>query len=391
MSQTNEEGEFEQYVDQLIQRLRADVSESVIRDGENTLRIGQMTVNLLPNFASFQRTPPELREQCIQSLINTVSEGILSEHKPARSFDEVKPRLRPKVWPRWMFASQALQALSGGSSLEPMPARVLGEHLVLTFVLDSDSSMQTISLHEFESWGYSFEQVLQVASKNLVANMQMLVGKQKNGQQLHSMMAANDNYDSSRFLCDEAFTGFDFEYPRWVFPSSRDGCVVGQTDQLEALVQMGLDLAKDDPKPLPPFPLIDEGTGWQVWVPEKNNQRFAALISEQQRYLLQIYAEQRSLLQRSSTQRKDFAYVAELKQTENCNYEPGTVTHWEKGITNLLPEADFISFDGPPDQTIRWESAIDLYRDYLAPVESIYPRRWRTLGFPTNEQLCHNF
>lgn len=383
MSDVSEEAQFEEFVGKLIQQLSSDSDESIVRNGES-LQVGIVTVNLRSNFKTFIKTPTELRHQCFQLIADVVSDGASAEE--FTSFEEVRPRLRPKLWSRWTFASLALESLAGGSKLESMPARLLGEHVILSFVVDSPSSMRPVSLREFDCWGLAFDDVLRAAADNLVENWQMLVSKSKDGGALHCMMAADDNYDSSRFLCEEAFRDFGSDYPRWVFASSRDACVVGRHDQLAAIVSMGLDLAKDDPKPLPPFPLIDNGDGWVGWFPDKEDPSFEKLVEEQQAYLMNMYAQQRILLQRTATARKDFSYVAEFKKLDDPNPVSSTLTHWNPGSEILLPQADFVVFEEDP-HPIAWDRVLDVCSDFLAPAEAIYPQRWRTLGYPTKEQF----
>ncbi len=92
--------------------------------------------------------------------------------------------------------------------------------------------------------------------------------KSTDGSSGHCSTATNDCFDSVRCLLETPYELFQIGYPRFAFPSARDMCVMAMADQpkhLEFCIEMALELGDEDPKPLPPFPLVNEGNGWRNW------------------------------------------------------------------------------------------------------------------------------
>lgn len=405
MTETEDENseEFEAFAEALIQQLRLHVDGEVQRPSKNSIKYnaegGDGIANVYSLYETYRRSPPELQGETMDRFIEMIVAGLAG--RDLSDFEEVRSRLMPKIWSRWSFAAMALESLvSGESSALQMPTRLLGDHLILTFVLDSETMMSSVDWGAFRSWGLSFEEVLEIAIENADAATVMLGARGEDGDSGRCLMAAEDNYDSIRFLSEVPHQEMNVSIPRWAFPAARDTCVIcsaERTGHIDSMLKMAFESSQEDPKPLPPFPLVDYGKGWVAWKPELGHALDKAFLDRQRDYLLNLYQEQRSLLQLSASARKDFAFVAPLTAVsdvelsligiEGCENGLRTATTWQQGTECLLPEAEFINFPDHDGALVPWQRFVSICPDLIALAEAVYPRRWRTYGYPSEEQF----
>lgn len=149
------------------------------------------------------------------------------------------------------------------------------------------------------------------------------------------------------------------------------------------LLEFAFETRRNDPKPLAPFPLIDNGNGWVTWKGNQSNKQLAELQVD---YLMGIYGEQTSLLQMTGPARKDFALATKLDLLSTSDGKK-TSTVWTQGTECLLPEADFVLFPDFDSLRVPWDRLIEACPENLAFAEAIYPNRWRTNGFPELETV----
>ena len=403
--QGSDSDDFEVFASLLIQQLQQQVDWKVTRvdDGSVELELedGNAKVNLRSLYETYRMSPPELQGETMDRFVGMLTDGIRTPE--LSDFDAIRSRLRPKIWSRWTFASMALQSyVTQESAMPQMPTRLLGDHLVLTFVLDSEEMMSSVDWDSFRSWGRSFEDVLAIAIENADAATAMMGVKGTDEMPGNCTMATNDNYDSIRFLSDMPYLQMEIGLPRWAFSAARDSCVICNADHsepIDMMLKMAFESSEDDPKPLPPFPLVNRaGLGWTAWKPEPGHQLSDDVIARQRDYLMEIYADQRRLLQVTAVARKDFAFAAPLSvvsdvelsfiDSDRVENGMGTSTIWQSGTECLLPEAEFIVFADHDNAVVRWDRLMSDCPELLALAEAIYPRRWRTYGYPSSDQIA---
>ena len=403
--QIGESDGFEVFASLLIEQLQEQVDSEITRVDDGSVELefeeGNAKVNLRSLYETYRMTPPELQGKTMDRFVAMLTEGTFTPE--LSDFDAIRSRLRPKVWSRWSFAAMALQSLvSGESAMPEMPTRLLGDHLILTFVLDSEEMMSTVDWESFRRWGRPFEDVLAIAIENADADTAMLGVQGTADSPGQCTMATQDNYDSIRFLSEMPYLQMEIGLPRWAFSAARDSCVICNADcheHIDMLLQMAFETSEEDPKPLPPFPLVNRtGLGWTAWKPEPGHQLSDNVIARQRDYLMEIYADQRGLLQVSSVARKDFAFAAALSVVSDVELSvmglesgengQGTSTTWQSGTECLLPEAEFVVFADHDNAVVRWDRLMSECPELLALAEAIYPRRWRTYGYPSSDQIA---
>ena len=430
----HDEHAFEAFVALMLSGCRRhDELDGIVREGD-FLRTGEMSFNLRSVYESYRRHEPETREDYLRQLIQvqvSVASGVDSVRNATLA--EARERLRPKLWNRAMFTQATLQAIidDGHASALDTPTRQVGQHLLLSIAYDTPDSIQTIPRDVFDGWGISFDEAMEIAVENLAettgAFVSMSAAAPEEGSSDDSddsddlgdsdsragdtpaIVGAmtGDNYDSSRFLIDRPFEVGEIGYPRWAFAPARDSLTVTGADS-DVATGLAVEMAMnglDDPKPLPPFPLVDTGQGWTVWTPPAGSAAAAALALAQHDYLMSIYAEQRIALHRTAATRRDFAYVAPMTadaadgpnatdgdgcDSSAASVRPITTTRWTLGTETLLPEADRVTIEtleGQPLATFEWADLMERHGEHLAQAEGLYPTLWRTLGQPDAASL----
>lgn len=386
----DDQDEFNSFVELLIERLKREglVEPTRSEDG-NTLIIDSVQTNLRSLFRTYKLQPDDVKEQQVDAFVRIIGR-VQNDSDDSESFEEASPNLRPKLWGRWMFAGANLEAIGkGNKSFLDMPTRLVGEHHMLSIVYDHPESIASIPWSKFNQWEVSFDEAIEVAVQNVESETQMMGVQASDDTPGHCSMATGDNYDSVRFLSERPAEQFQIGYPRWAFPASRDTLALANGEQSEHLnfgIDLALEMAESDPKRLPPFPLINHGNGWITWEPDSAYQVPEKLIEKQREYLIEIYREQTFLLQSTAVERSDFSSVQALNVDESGD-SPETTTVWAGVGENLLPQADYVIFPDRNGLRVPWKAVEASCEDLLARAEALYPARWRTMGYPIEEQF----
>lgn len=375
--------QFEAFACNLIEQLhkQESIPSSARSVDGNVLSLGNLKVNLRSLYRTYALQSPELQAQQLQSFVNCLARGRegVDDHE---TFADVKAHLRPKLWPRTMISLEGFD----------IPFCLVGEHLVLSVVYDTPSMMQSVNWSRFNKWGIAFSEALRCAFENIEPASTYAGVSRKDGGPGHCSDATYDNYGNARFLTDRPYSLYSIGYPRWAFPGGRDVCTICQADQPEDIefnIEMALSLGDDDPKPLPPFPLVDHGQGWINWYGEPGSPAARMLKRRQFDYALSVSERQTYYLQSTADGRNDFSLVESLIADKSSadSHDPKSTTKWWADCECLLPTADFIIFPDRNGFKFAWNDVIKVCGDRLMPAEGLYPSRWRTNGSPTEHEL----
>ncbi len=373
--------DFEEFASLLIAELSKQVDPKTISRAEsgNLLNVGGCQANLRSLFRNYAVAPENGVSHLVATIIETLDRGEHASDVP--SWEEAKDKVRPKLWDRLMM----------GKNDVGMPFKLVGEHLMLSIVLDQTHSMQVIPRQWLDVWGVSFEDALQVGFANIAPPTQLMGVKSADESHGHCSTATNDCYDSVRFLLEKPYEAFQIGYPRFAFPSARDMCVMAMAnypDDLAFCIDLALEFGDDDPKPLPPFPLVNAGDGWRNWTAVPGSKLERMLAKRQFAYLFNGYAHQSRDLQEDLDELGDFVLVESFRRWPASSDElPKSFTNWPAGTETLLPQTDYVVFPDRGGLRVAWKDLTQVCGDKLVPAEALYPQRWRTDGDPSDAEF----
>ncbi len=113
-------------------------------------------------------------------------------------FEDVKPDLLPIVRSRSHFELNQLRSLVESGTPISWPYVPLGEHFGVALVYDLPDAMRSIPQANFDAWGLTLYEALEVACENLATLPAKFIGPQS-GDGVY-LSATGDNYDASRIL-----------------------------------------------------------------------------------------------------------------------------------------------------------------------------------------------
>ena len=303
-------------------------------------------------------------------------------------FDEAKKNLRPKIWPRAVYANLELrQRLNNGKPLDS-PLYPLGSHLVTTVVYDLPTSMRSLSNEDLEKWGVTYYEAMEIACQNL---QDTSIAFSRIGDRFHSAVSG-DNYDSARILLKDLVSTWDVLGDPVSMVPQRDAMYVTGSDD-EIGLKMMIDLTEmtlnDEVRPLSPFPLKLVDGEWEDWTFPEVHESYPKFRSLENRFMFDLYAEQKPLLEAIYEKEKTDDFVASFSGLHNKS--TGDITSycaWAKDCTSLLPKTDLIMIQVDDGTAIcKWDRVARFAKNLLEPVEDLYPIRYRVSQTPTAEQL----
>ncbi len=372
--------DFERFVSELVTELAKHWEDSdIIRSEDgNHLSLGRYKANLRSLFRNYVAETEDGIERITATILETVQQNVDDATPP---WDSVKETLRPKLWDRMAMASNDCG----------MPFKLVGEHLMLSIVQDQTYSMRIIPRSMLDEWGVSFDEALKVAFDNVAPSSQFMGVKSNDGLSGHCSTATHDSYDNVRCLIETPYEQFQIGYPRFAFPSARDMCVMAMANRpedLEFCIEMALDFGDEDPKPLPPFPLVNEGDGWRNWQAPTGSKIYRMLARRQFAYLFNGYAHQTHVLMDQSAEQGDFVLIESFKRWPGSSDElPKSYCNWSADTETLLPTTDCVVFPDRNSLRVAWSDLVTVCGEKLVPSEACYPARWRTDGYPSDEEF----
>ena len=373
--------DFEEFVTKLVAGLSKQVDPGTIKrtDNGNQLHVGGCQANLRSLFRTYVVSPEDGVDGLVATIISTMDRGEAGNAVPA--WEVAKENVRPKLWDRLMMFSNDVG----------MPFKLVGEHLMLSIVLDQTHSMQVIPREWLESWQISFEEALSVAFSNIAPQSQFMGVKSDDGSRGHCSTATRDCYDSVRFLIESPYESFQIHYPRFAFPSARDMCVMAMADQpkdLEFSIQLALDFGDDDPKHYRLFPWSIQVMVGEIGPRHRAANYNACWLVGQFAYMFNGYAHQSHQLHNQLDEQGDFVLVESFRRwPASSEAQPSSYTNWPANTEALLPQTDSIVFPDRGSLRVAWSDVMKVCGDKLVPGEALYPPRWRTDGDPSEEQF----
>jgi hypothetical protein len=145
----------------------------------------------------------------------------------------------------------------------------------------------------------------------------------------------------------------------------------------------------DDPRPMSPYPLVWEGSRWNLWRPQPRIREYPAFQKMIQQAVGRDYKEQEELLKRIYKLEAKPVYVASFHglQAEDT---VKSFCIWPKDRPVILPKTDLVAFLDPElkeAQGIRlanWEAVQSQLGDLLKP-QGLDPERYLADERPSDE------
>lgn len=342
-------------------------------------------LNLHNFYAEHCNLPRANRKEHLKQVVRGVCQGKI---EMPDEFAHAAPDLRPRIWPRSMFAKLELQQQIEGGKAVDVPRYLIGNNLSLGLVYDLPHSMRSISGEDLKGWDVSWYEAME-AAKEALSEMEFAVAKI--GDHLYAS-ASGDNYDASRLILTDLIQQMDVEGDHVAMVPNRDTLLVTGSDD-ETGLQIMVDLAEkalDDPRPLGSTPLRLVDDEWVDWMPGDGHPLRSRFLELERRFHYLEYADQKESLDQLYAQEAVDIFVATCSAVRNEDTEEiFTYCVWPEGVKALLPVCDkvILGAEGQPGQMAEWSKVQAIAGELLAEEEQLYPPRFRVSGFPTPAQL----
>ncbi|QRN98422.1 hypothetical protein JRI60_05020 [Archangium violaceum] len=393
----DEQSERDAFARRAIERLRAsgetrdiqyDATGFLLRLGPKDGNSGD-TVFLSNFFDEYLASPPEQRDEVFARLTRVRTMPALP-----KTFAEARSKLMPVVRGRTFFEQLRLVVKSGPGTPVPIPWKPLSGFLGVGLAFDGPDTLQYLGPDELARWGVSFDQALDAALGNL---------RQRSTEKLVQLAPGTcespweDNYASSRLLLEEVVRGCKVQGAPVVLAPHRDLLLItGSEDEdgLRRVASRALQ-AVMAPRALDGRAMRLSPEGWVTFMPERLSNAWADFRKLELFTRARDYSEQTQQLEKHFEERGEDVFVASFTPYQDERGRSISYAVWLKGVDALLPKAEVIFFmdpalgdEAPPVGIARWDEVAKVAGKLLAPVNGLYPERYRVQGFPTEEQLA---
>lgn len=342
-------------------------------------------LNLHNFFAEHCRLSRVQRKEHLKQVVRGVSQGRI---EMPDEFSHAAPDLRPRIWPRAMFARLDLQQRIEGGNEVDVPRYLIGNHLALGLVYDLPHSMRSISGDDLSGWDVGWYEAMEAAKESLGESEFAIA---KIGDHTYAS-ASDDNYDASRLVMIDMIQQMEVLGDHIAMIPNRDTLLVTGSGDEEGLAMM-VELAEkalDDPRPLAATPLRLHDGEWVDWMPADGHPLRNRFRELERRYYYLEYADQKETLDELHIKEELDIFVAtysaiRVEETE----EIFTYSVWPEGIDALLPLSDrvILGSEGKPGRMAEWSRVQAIAGGLMVEDETLYPPRFRVRQFPTSTQL----
>lgn len=353
---------------------------------EFALRSDGIWMNLQNHFDEYCRSSLNERRGVLDRMSRGIREcreqGAGGAASP-RSFDEVRQHLRPKV-----RELMEVEAMRRAFPLEEQCAyRPLGAHLIVSPVIDRPDCVIGVTPAQLKQWGISFDEALDVATKNLAAESTAMFVSVAPGV-LRS--AVDDSYDGSRIVLNDVLRGLPVRGDPVAVVAGRDHLLVTGSDDARGLVSLAqiAEVLGLKPRAMSGFPVRLVGDGWVHHHVPPAHPAWFALRRLELPWQFRNYKTQQGWLRPSAS--GDGLFIAPFMIYSNPDHKQlFSLTNWTAATRSSLPRAEWIVFNGSLQtsfSTVAWERFATIVGEKLALVPDLYPERFVFDGVLTSEQ-----
>lgn len=366
------------------ENLNFEKNEFRIRHGDGSY------FNLHNAFRDYQNADKAQKSAVLTGYVSTLLEA---GRKTETVFDNVKAQLRPVIRNLAMLEEIRLEhARKNGDKQYDYVSQPLGRDCVILLAVDSPESTATLTNGPEAHWGVTMEEAVKISIENLRDTTNEAFGEIIPG--LYAGEWA-DGYDTSRVLLPDVLQRVPVKgRPVFMVPSRDVLMVTGDKDEqgIRQMVELAFqalergravstDIYTYEGRDIIPFNCDDDGVS-------------SRLVTLEHLLLQSNYANQKELLDKLNLEKGIDIFVASYNLFQMADQPNQTVSMsaWTKGVLTLLPKTDRVALVEPVEggeatvKTVSWSELESELGDLLA-TEAGYPRRYRTLGFPSVEQL----
>ncbi|WP_439864609.1 DUF1444 family protein [Pseudomonas antarctica] len=309
-------------------------------------------------------------------------------------FEDVRPLLRPVIRNLAMLEEVRLYKVRTDGWDTPRNAvhRSLGKDCVILLAVDYPETTSTLTDGPKESWGVSLDEALAAAQSNLRETTPDAFEEIVPGLYLGRW---NDSYDTSRVLLPDVLQRAPIKgRPVFMIPTRDVLMVTGDKDEdgIRHMVEVC-------------FKAMENGRVVSSQVYTYEGQRIVPFVTHDEALLARMaslehmllegnYRSQKEQLDTIHTEQNTELFVATytLFELTDGSGKTFSVCSWTETVDTLLPKTDRVALvqlqsDGSAKTRLfAWEELEAEAGELLQPFDT-YPPRYRTLGFPTAEQL----
>ena len=200
-----------------------------------------------------------------------------------------------------------------------------------------------------------------------------------------------DSYDASRILLSNWIERMELKGRKIAMAPNRDALMVTGEDDEDG-IRMMTELAADAleaPYPLSPVPMVWQDGEWIDWIPPEGHPMRCKLRQMRTQFLGPMYDRQRELLEARHQKEGVDLFVASVMAVKKDGDEIVTYSVWGQNVETLLPETDHLALMSEGAGMVAlgpFEKVREVVGELLEETDE-YPPRWRTRGFPTQEQI----
>jgi hypothetical protein len=307
----------------------------------------------------------------------------------------ILPRVRDRAWFSVIRRQAELELGADEEAIDDvvLPHRVLNDELAAHLAFDLPTSVMEIGADRLEAFGLGFDELFSRALVNL-SERPRIDFEQPDPSVAAFVSPYRDGFDATRMLLVDTFRALPLNgRPVALAPTHDIVLVAGSEDAaaLDAIAQWA-EQALLEPKPhtAVAFQLGDEG--WMPWLPDRSHRAWQKLRILQVQTFASACARQKEVLE-ALLQANGYAiHVANLRAFRTPGGDIFTSSSWNQGAETLLPETDridFIKTDSSGDGKV-WSTTFGTAKKVVGRLlESTgdTPERWKTSGFPTDEEL----
>ena len=308
----------------------------------------------------------------------------------------VLPRLRDQTY-HAVLERQLTAQVEDEAERAPLrvPHRSLNDELEVNAVFDLPTSAMDVTASRLGSWDMTLEDLEKVALENLRER-----SKEPFREVASGLWAApwGDGHDASRMLLDELLVPLKVKGEQIVMiPAATVLMVAGSEDP----VALGLmsEVARDavqDPRSISGVAFRRTPEGWRAWLPKPGSPVYDKLYFLALQSHANAYTQQKELLDAWYEFKGEKQFVARFSAFRTDAGEIYTCTPWTEGVDGLLPRTDRIDFvrlegeDQGESKAKVWPAKFEVALELVGRLMSRTndrPERWKTAGFPTEEEL----
>ncbi|MBS2018398.1 MAG: hypothetical protein JST00_36370 [Deltaproteobacteria bacterium] len=352
-----------------------------------TDREGKSSITSLTNYwAEYLHAAPGDRDKVFDRIALA---GRLIESD--ETLDEIRVLLVPRIRPRRYFEID-VNELSAHVAKKGEPPTIphytpLGEHLGIGLAIDRPQHIEYIN--DATTFGVPPAELDAIALTNIDRITKSGLEQVEGGLWVG---AWGDDYAVERMLLPRIFEGLDLDGDPVVFlPGAEQIFVVGSNDPraLERALALS-DHRLRAPRGLMTFPFVRRRGAWLPFASRGDLGR--ELGRRLAFHLASAYSVQRPALEASEAEKGDAAaFVASVMAVTGEEGElVETIASWGRDVRTLLPRTTLLGVGtlGGSVALVRWDDVIEICGGLLEPVAGLYPPRWLTKGFPSDEAFA---